>query len=159
MKKVTVTSILADVANDAKRARVRAKSAKNHAPTMRAVLYTLRHLFAKCDTHNAWISTSSYSDRADFYVTADLTVDTMKSIGLQRALLEVDAVGWFATEATSDYVVETFAERSFKYTHTVNDLRIVLSVNARLRASGEACRIEQVGTELEEKPVFAIRCE
>ena len=159
MKKVTVTSILADVANDAKRARIRAQSAKTHAPTMRAVLYTLRHVFAKCDTHNAWVSTSSYSDRADFYVTADLTVDTMKSIQLQRALLEVDAIGWFATEATADYVVETFAERTFKYTHTVGGLHIILSVNAKLRASGEACRIEQIGTKLEEKPVFAIRCD
>ena len=158
MKKVTVSSILADVANDAKLARLRAKSARGHAATMRAVLNVLRHVFAKCDSHNAWISASSYSEQADLYITADLNVDSMKSIELQRALLEVDAIGWWSTEATSDYVVETFAERTFKYTHTVNNLRVVLSVNARLRESGEACRIEQVGTELEEKPVFAIRC-
>ena len=156
---LTIKNLFAGCADEVARARARFNTAKKHRT---AIAYALKETRAVAKLvgeyeFNGFVSANSYDDDATLYLMANVYTENMKSIAVTTVLTAAENLGW-NSEDSRDFATETRATRTFKYSTQVGRLKVVLEVNAYIKADGEMCRIEQVGVEVEEKPIYAIKC-
>ena len=155
--KTTVRSILADVTNDIKMARARASNARKQKEAIALALKLTKNIASNADDFMGWVTANSYDDNARLHLVATVRTENMKSVRVGHILGMAENMNW-ENEDSKDYAWETGAERQFRYNTKIANLSVCLEVSVRIKADGEACRVEQVGVEVQEKPIYAIRC-
>jgi len=155
--KTTVRSLLADVANDAKMARARASNARNQKEAIALALKLTKGIANNVDDFMGWVSADSFGDSARLHLVGIVRTENMKSIRVGNILTMAENLNW-ENEETRDSAWESGAERQFRYNTKIANLSVCLEISARIKADGEACRVEQVGVEVNERPIYAIRC-
>lgn len=154
---ITVRSLIADVANDAKMARARASNARNQKEAIALALKLTKGIASNADDFMGWVSPNTFDEHARLNLFATVRTDNMKSIRVGNILTMAENLNW-ENEESKDTAWETGAERQFKYRTQIANLTVFLEISARIKADGEACRVEQVGVEVQERPIYAIRC-
>ena len=156
---LTTKDLFTACADEVARARKRFANAKKHRTAIAYALKETRGVAKLVGEYefNGFVSSSSYDEDATLYLMANVYTENMKSVAVTTVLTAAENLGW-NSEDSSDYATETRATRTFKYRTQVGKLKVVLEVNAYIKADGELCRIEQVGVEVEEKPIYAIKC-
>ena len=156
---LTIKNLFAGCAEEVTRARKRFDNAKKHRTAIAYALKETRGVAKLVGEYefNGFISSSSYDEDATLYLMANVHTENMKSVAVTTVLNAAENLGWDSQDS-SDFATETRATRTFKYRTQVGRLKVVLEINAYIKADGEMCRIEQVGVEVEEKPIYAIKC-
>ena len=158
MSKITTTALIAEVAESATSARKRLANAKAQKASIAFALKLAKPVLAAEGLETfAFVSANSYSEDVILYIPSSVQVEDMKGAKLAAVLETAETLGWTA-EDSRDLAWENGAQREFKYITYVGKVKVNLSIKANLIADGEACRVEQVGVEVVEKPVFAIKC-
>ena len=155
--KTTAQSLIADVANDAKLMRARATNARKQKESIALALKLTKNIASNADSFMGWVTANSYDDKARLHLVAIVRTENMKSIRVGNILTMAENLNW-ENEETQDTAWESGAERQFRYNTTIANLSVCLEISARIKADGEACRVEQVGVEVNERPIYAIRC-
>lgn len=158
MSNITATTLIAEVSESAAMARKRLANAKAQKASIAFALKLAKPVLSieGADVYG-FVSATSYSEEVTLFLNVSLQVEDMKGAKLSTVLETAETLGWTA-EDSRDVAWENGAQREFKYITYVGQVKVLLSIKANLIADGEACHVEQVGVEVVEKPVFAIKC-
>jgi hypothetical protein len=169
MKMETGKLLVADKANDAKRAAGIAKIARFNQAKLTATMKFMSAVLARFDEAKhgmsaySWVdvSTYEYNEPVKIHLTLNAKVISMKD-GLVPQVIKVLMDAGFNPEKTEDYVSEWTGMRTFKLSRASNDkhVQMILNFQATVKADEAAtCRKIQIGVEVKEVPKYALECD
>ena len=159
-KTLSVSNIVKNVREEIADKRQRLAMLIKHKDALNAALVLLSPLGRLADdtSISPWIWPGCYEDHVELTISFDIAVDSLRSEVLADMVTLAEGLGFENGETVDNIWNERSASRGYRWKGKVGYVIVNLRVNANVGRAA-ACKVVQVGTKTEEKPVYEIICE